>query len=484
MSDTIKIDPVVEKVTDFSDKMNPMLVKELRQGLRGVGFLILFLALQALMMLVMIGYGFAASYDNSGESLSTSIFIFFALAVLVVQPLRGMNTIASEMKNKTIDLMVLTNLSAWRIVYGKWISLVSQSALIFVTLMPYMIMRYFFGGMHLFAEITLFIFLFLTSMVVTAVAVGISAIPSMILRGIVAVIGLCFMIPYAVFGVAMGGYENLVEIFTIYDKDVIYALIAYIASCVFVTWLSLDFGASVIAPLAENRSTARKLIGFGAIVITGILILRVDEQAAILISLLLLIPLSIIALSEHCYLVPQVCVPFVKRGVAGKILGRILYPGWATAVIYVGLLFVWIQVLNIIAGNEFSDDQFHAFVVNTFAVLLFPLVICRFFFRKLVNLIGHYLIALIFSGVLALVIYIIAESTDQKTILMFFFWIPMVNYFGIEEIRGQRETYVILSYVLTAVYAVISLLLARPVWRHIRESEKSAEHLLSSDEPK
>lgn len=482
MSDTIEIDPAVEKVSDFSDKMSPMLVKELRQGLRGVGFLILFLALQALMMLVMIGYGFAASYDNSGKSLSTSIFIFFALAVLVVQPLRGLNTIASEMKNKTIDLMVLTNLSAWRIVYGKWISLVSQSALIFVTLLPYMIMRYFFGGMHLFAEITLFVFLFLTSMAVTAVAVGISAIPSILLRGIVAVIGLCFMIPYAVLGVALSGYDNLVDIFAVYNEEVMYMIIAYLAACVFVAWLSLDFGASVIAPLAENRSTARKLIGFGAVVLTGILMINVDEQAAIICSLVLILPLAVIALSEHCYLVPQVCKPFVKRGAAGKMLGRALYPGWATGVIYLGVLFVWIQVLNVIVGNEFSDDQFHAFVVNTFAVLLFPLVISRLFFKKLVNVVAHYLIALIFLGVLALVIYIIAESTDQEMMLTFFFWIPMVNYFGMEEIRDQRETYVMLSYILTVAYAVIPLFLARPVWRHIRESEKSAEQLLSADE--
>ena len=125
--------------TDFPDRLSPMLVKELRQGLRAKTFVAVFLSLQVLLLLILLTATASTSSANAGSVISVVIFTFFSIAVLVVQPLRGIGAISSEVKGNTIDMMVLTRLSARRIVHGKWFAIVSQSALIFATIVPYLI---------------------------------------------------------------------------------------------------------------------------------------------------------------------------------------------------------------------------------------------------------------------------------------------------------------------------------------------------------
>jgi ABC-type transport system involved in multi-copper enzyme maturation permease subunit len=180
--------------TDFSDRISPMLVKELRQGMRAKTFIMVFLALQTFLALILFSAGAASTSDSVGGTISSIIFTFFSIAVLVIQPLRGTNALSSEVKGNTIDMMVLTRLSAWRIVWGKWIAIISQSALLFVTIIPYLILRYFFGGMNLVAEITALFLVFLTSMALTAVTVGLSGCSSVIIRAVVPIIGLLMLL--------------------------------------------------------------------------------------------------------------------------------------------------------------------------------------------------------------------------------------------------------------------------------------------------
>ena len=114
---------------DFSDRVSPVLVKELRQGLRAKTFIALFLGLQIFLAVMLLSAGAASGTNQAGSIISGTIFLFFAIAVLLIQPLRGINALAGEVKDRTIEMMVLTRLTAWRIVFGKWIAIVGQSAL-------------------------------------------------------------------------------------------------------------------------------------------------------------------------------------------------------------------------------------------------------------------------------------------------------------------------------------------------------------------
>jgi ABC-type transport system involved in multi-copper enzyme maturation permease subunit len=466
---------------DFSDRLSPMLVKELRQGMRGIGFVILFIALQALLVLVMIGYSSADSYGNSGESLSGILIMFFSLAVLLVQPLRGITALSSEIKGKTIDLMVLTKLSAWRIIFGKWVSLVSQSALIFATLLPYMIMRYFFGGMQLFSEISLLFCIFIASATLTAASVGLSAVPSIVLRGIVCVIGGVFILQFSFAGVMMSS-TGMLDMFTFSDPNHIYALLSYFGVCGFITWLSLDFGASMVAPLAENRSTPRKLIGIPLVLLASVAMIPVDDTTAIVMGMVLIVPLAVTALTESPYLVPRVCLPFVRKFGVGNICGRVLYPGWSTGVLYVVCLFVILQLVNVMTGFEGLDnDEMHATVITIFASLLFPIVIYRLFFSKSANIFGVYLGIMMFTWLIAFILLILSQVTDQDGILWLFCWIPPVNMFC--GLANDSEIAIFIAYLSFAAYAMIPLILSKVVWKHIRDSEIAAKVIIDKEKP-
>ena len=147
------IHPVVSGLKDFSEKFSPVLVKELRQGMRAHSFSVLFLIVQIILGLIVFGLALSRDTDGSGETMSRFMIGLYAIAVTIVQPLRGMTALHSEIRGNTIDLLVLTKLSAWRITFGKWCSLFAQSLLLLVTLVPYIIMRYFFGGMQLFCRV-------------------------------------------------------------------------------------------------------------------------------------------------------------------------------------------------------------------------------------------------------------------------------------------------------------------------------------------
>ncbi|HEX7262242.1 MAG TPA: hypothetical protein VF258_10545, partial [Luteolibacter sp.] len=151
-------------LTDFSDKLSPMLVKELRQGMRARGFTMLFITFQGLLAFILLTASAVSESDSAGSFASGVIFTLFAGAALLVQPMRGMNALSVEIIGNTIEMMVLTRLSAWRIVFGKWIAIVSQTALILITIIPYLILRYFFGGMVLMGELVFLSLIFLTSM--------------------------------------------------------------------------------------------------------------------------------------------------------------------------------------------------------------------------------------------------------------------------------------------------------------------------------
>ena len=105
-------------LTDFPDRFSPMLVKELRQGMRARGFIILFVSFQLLLAFILVSASAASGNDYAGAAASGIIFTIFGIAVLGIQPMRGANALSSEITGNTIEMMVLTRRSAARIVFG------------------------------------------------------------------------------------------------------------------------------------------------------------------------------------------------------------------------------------------------------------------------------------------------------------------------------------------------------------------------------
>ena len=168
-------------ITDFSDRLSPMLVKELRQGLRTKVFTSAFILLQVLLL---FSTSIASLAPGAGPALDGFFWFFLSLALSFIQPLRGINALNEETRLNTLELILLTKLDALRIVTGKWASIVGQSALLAVAVLPYVVLRYFLGGVDIVHDLAYLLILLFLSAILTALTVGFSAFPSVILRGL------------------------------------------------------------------------------------------------------------------------------------------------------------------------------------------------------------------------------------------------------------------------------------------------------------
>jgi ABC-type transport system involved in multi-copper enzyme maturation permease subunit len=481
-------------LTDFSDRISPMLVKELRQGMRAKTFIAVFLSLQIFLGVMLFSAGAASSSDQVGSIISGIIFTFFSIAVMIVQPLRGTSALAAEIKGNTIDMMVLTRLSAWRIVFGKWVAIVGQSALLFATIIPYLILRYFFGGMNLFGEMVFIILLFLTSMALTAVTVGLSGCHSVIIRSLVPIFGLPMLLwTFGALFLFRGfrGSGEFMDMFTLDSSESRWGVAAYIAAITYLGGSMLSLGASLIAPAAENHSVIRRLfalVALLALVPLGIFG-QIDEGLIALLITVICIPAIIIALTESAPLVQTVCKPFVKRGLPGKALGWLLYPCWPSGVLYailIGFLgtlgFFFPSLVDLRANWTHGsgirwDIEETAVILSLLGGLFFPSVWQVFLFRGEGQRVAHYLLILVGSFVLLGVFTALADSMNSGSFLWFFAWNPLVFTAMIAESRIDDE--IVLIGVIVVDLVLFAILLARAFMEMnryapvIRETEQS-----------
>ena len=449
---------------DFPDRLSPMLVKELRQGMRTKAFVGVFLALQIILGVILLSAGAAASSDDAGETISNIIFIFFSIAVLIIQPMRGITALSSEVKGNTIDMMVLTRLSAWRIVTGKWASIVSQSALLLVTIFPYLILRYFFGGMNLVGEIVFLAMLFLSSAALTAVTVGLSAFASVILRSVLPMIAL----PIGVFSLLMlifeelDGSSGMSSFFSLATDDSRIFTSIYIAACTYFGFFMLSTGTSLIAPYAENHSTLRRLISLAVTVIAAVLgsMPFTDPDALPFFLTLVLLPVFAISLSEFAPLAAPTYRKFAERGALGQLAGLFLFPGWASGFFFCLALTGISAAPFLINQPPYGGTDPFIYGLACLAGLLFPAVIINVFRIHGPHRVSGYVLILIGSIVLSAVLAGITDSLSNENLLWLFCWIPPILMFLEEMGSSSDDDILIASFVMCALYLGTLLLRA------------------------
>jgi hypothetical protein len=165
---------------DFPGWLSPMLVRELRQGVQSGIFAWTFIGIQGAMFALMtwaVGTFGGAPEGASGRDFQAMFWGALALAIVVVVPLRGLTAVSGERVASNLDLVRLTRLSATRIVLGKWAALVGQGLLVATALLPYLALRYFFGGVNVVVDLELFGWMVAGSMTVAAAALALFTLP-------------------------------------------------------------------------------------------------------------------------------------------------------------------------------------------------------------------------------------------------------------------------------------------------------------------
>ncbi len=456
-------------LSDFPDRLSPMLVKELRQGLRARSFIAVFLTLQGLLGIILLTASAAATSDHAGSSISNVIFVFFSIAVLIIQPLRGIAALSSEVKGNTIDMMVLTRLSAWRIVAGKWGAIVSQSALILVTIIPYLILRYFFGGMNLLGEVVLLGMIFCTSAALTAVTVGLSASTSAILRSVLPMIGLpigaYILLMFLTFG---GGIEDLVEFCAMETKESWIGLTAFLAASTYLGSFFLSTGTSLIATYAENYSTLRRLIAFAVACIASALcsLTTVTDPDVIPFAMgLILTPVFAVSMTEFAPLVSPVYQKFLKVGSLGKIYGLFFFPGWPSGVFFCFLITLVATVPFLFNSSSYNSDEVTIISLACLGTLLFPAALINLLRLKGPQRVSNYVLFGIASCILAIVLAVIGESMSSRDFLWLFVWMPPVILVMQETGRFSTDDLIVAVLIIDCILFALLLILAQHTYR-------------------
>lgn len=485
----------VKHLTDFPDRYSPMLVKELRQGMRAKTFIAVFLSLQMFLAVMLFSAAANMRSGEVGSAISTIIFVFFAIAVLLVQPLRGTGALSSEVKGNTIDMMVLTRLSAWRIVYGKWIAIVGQTALLFVTIIPYLILRYFFGGMNLVGEMVFLLLMFMTSMALTAVTVGLSGCDSVIIRSLVPVLSL----PAGLIGLVTFIFEfsrfrgSPFDTFALATPEACYGVAAYIACISYFGWSMLTLGTSLIAPAAENHALPRRIIALvlmAAVGVTSVFRL-IDPDLVLLFTLIVAAPAVVISLNDSSPLISTVCEPFDRRGPVFKLLGCFLYPTWWSGVwfalgfalfslvlIVLGMVdFTWLESFRA-PRNYYTDwdAELGTWIFSITGAYFFPALWQMVFFKGEGQRIANYLLVLVGSGLFAGVLGLLADSMNSEGFVWLFAFSPL-NFTVISENGSSSDPELILTAVII-VDLLIACVLVIGAFRHRRRT--SLNHLEST----
>ncbi|WP_038171542.1 hypothetical protein [Verrucomicrobium sp. BvORR106] len=363
---------------DFSDWLSPILVKELRQGLKTKAFISIFILVQVVMTLL-VGMQLLALANGASRGAMVGFDGFFWafvwIPLLVLMPARGLMAVSDEVKANTLDLVQLTRMSAFRIVLGKWVALVAQSLLLVAAVLPYAVLRYFFGQVNVVDDLSVIAIMVAVSFVFTAFTVALSSAP-MVFRIIALVLFLPFMFSVGVGSLFSRGF------FFFASASGSGPPVWLIATMVgLYVYLLLEIAATRIAPVSENHSARKRMTALGMAAVANVLAYTMHEDVAGM-WFLLCTPIwgwiILEALCEHTVRLPSLYASWTRRGFLGRMAGRVLYPGWATALLFTGILYLAqfnaVYQISVTAGSGLTDLKQMELIV-TF-VLVYASAIC------------------------------------------------------------------------------------------------------------
>lgn len=162
--------PIINR-GDLSDRLNPILIKEIIQGTRSRFFVLPFIIVQLfLVSFVILSLLRLQAGMNNAHLAELLYWGSLSFASLVILPFRAFGGVMGEARRGTLDLLFTTSLSGTSIVWGKWAAIMSQVLLLMIAAIPYLILRYFIGQTELVSDLMRLLLLFLASGMITALA--------------------------------------------------------------------------------------------------------------------------------------------------------------------------------------------------------------------------------------------------------------------------------------------------------------------------
>ncbi len=136
----------------LGDRLNPLVVKEVRQGLRSRVFWASFgLMLLACLIISMVAYANVrdAGLTTHGQSFFFAFFFCLGVVHFFIIPYSAYRSLAREREDETWVLLILTGLGPRRILRGKVASFLVQAGLYASAAGPFLLFSYYLNGIDL-----------------------------------------------------------------------------------------------------------------------------------------------------------------------------------------------------------------------------------------------------------------------------------------------------------------------------------------------
>lgn len=202
--------------------LNPVLRKEIKTSLRSWK---LYAAITVYVGIVAVAVGLFiyANMQNSfysGFDPQDMMILYVVLSlmqlglILITMPTLTAGSISGERERQTLDLLLITKMSAFSIIIGKLLSSMGIVLLMTVATLPVFAIVFYFGGISIFALLSMTVYLFVISCMVSAISVFLSVIFKKTILSIAfmyLIIGfLCFgtMILFAIFNAVWWNYSD------------------------------------------------------------------------------------------------------------------------------------------------------------------------------------------------------------------------------------------------------------------------------------
>lgn len=247
----------------LEDRLNPILVKEVRQALRGKYFRVLFwitLFLSTLIGLGVVASSYSLGSSDTGQVFFMSIFGALSAAVQCFVPFSAFLSTSSEWDENTYDLLIISNLRPRQIVQGKLLSALIQALLYYSTFGPFLVFAFLLNGIDLGSVGVILAGSIATSVALTMVGIAASSLATgKVMRVVVmALFGAGLL---AAWGVSMGfagGITFEPQVLSSIEGQV--AFVAYLTVAVVLTLLAQSVAVGRFAHEEENRATPLRVM--------------------------------------------------------------------------------------------------------------------------------------------------------------------------------------------------------------------------------
>lgn len=238
----------------LQDAVNPIVVKELRQALRGNYFSVSFW-LAITVALVFAFTGVSRASGNPGPAILLPVAYAMAIACHGMIPLAAYLSMASEWNEGVSDLLLLSGLRPRQIVFGKLLSSLTQAVLVYSALLPFFGAAFLAGGVDLLVVGVLFGASLLTTTVTIAFSIGLGSLTRARAARVVTSLGLLLGLFVVTVGTAVFFQYLLGAPDALWMGDTIASLLVAIVIAVAAAIVSLGVAAVNFTHAGENRST-------------------------------------------------------------------------------------------------------------------------------------------------------------------------------------------------------------------------------------